>query len=100
MKYAGMPMGMRLLFDNSFRAMLYDALWYGKVKAIPEFEKGDHFRMNVLSCAFLSFACVLIEEVKDIPYVQTWQQVFEKRGNLSLTRLVGSLITALVIVVL
>jgi hypothetical protein len=42
----------------------------------------------------------LIEEVREIPYVQTWEQVLKKRGILSLIWLAGSLITAVVIVVL
>ena len=42
----------------------------------------------------------LIEEVREIPYVQTWEQVLKKRGILSLIWLAGSLITAAVIVVL
>ena len=42
----------------------------------------------------------LIEEVKDIPYVQTWKQVFKKRGMLSVIWIVCSLITAAVITIL
>lgn len=70
MKYAGMPMGMWALFAKSFRRQLTATLGYrtdtageitGKAKSkyseiiarLPEFEKGDRFRMNLVSCAML-----------------------------------------------
>ena len=71
MKYAGMPMGMWVLFGGSFRKHL--SLVYGydpetakaiaakakpKYKEIigrlPEFEKADRFKMNIVNCAMLS----------------------------------------------
>ena len=71
MKYAGMPMGIWLLFSASFRkrptnVLQYDAQTakriaaqakpkYKKILArLPEFEKGDRFKKNVVSC--LSFS--------------------------------------------
>ena len=71
MKYAGMPGGMWLLFVGSFRKNLTSVLKYdektalsitGKAKQryreiiqkLPEFEKGDRFKMNIVSCAMLS----------------------------------------------
>ncbi|MBR0417836.1 MAG: hypothetical protein IJI66_01555 [Erysipelotrichaceae bacterium] len=42
----------------------------------------------------------LIEEVKDIPYVQTWKQVLKKRGFLSLVWIIASFIVALIVRVL
>ena len=71
MKYAGMPSGMWLLFAGSFRKNLTAVLNYdcktarsitGKAKKryreiirmLPEFEKSDRFKMNIVSCAMLS----------------------------------------------
>ena len=71
MKYAGMPGGMWLLFVGSFRKNLTSVLKYdektalsitGKanqkyreiIQKLPEFEKGDRFKMNIVSCAMLS----------------------------------------------
>ena len=71
MKYTGMPCGMWLLFAGSFRKNLTAALNYdrktaglitGKAKKryreiigkLPEFEKSDRFKMNIVSCAMLS----------------------------------------------
>ena len=71
MKYAGMPFGMWLLFKNSFEKHLVPDLGYTSERAkriteaakrkyreiisgLPEFEKGDRFQMNIVSCAMLS----------------------------------------------
>ena len=71
MKYAGMPWGMWLLFRRSFQRQLTDTLGIdrktaaeisGKAKAkyreiiasLPAFEKGDRFKMNIVSCATLA----------------------------------------------
>ena len=71
MKYAGMPAGMWALFAGSFRKKLPEVLGYDRAGAaritrtahgryrrliagLPEFEKGDRFRMNIVSCAMLS----------------------------------------------
>ncbi len=71
MKYTGMPRGMWLLFRRSFQRQLTDVLGIdrktaaqitGKAKAkyreiiasLPVFEKGDRFRMNIVSCAMLA----------------------------------------------
>ena len=70
MKYAGMPMGMWVLFAGSFRKQLaavfgYDAataaaitkkakLRYREIiDRLPEFEKADRFQMNIVNCAML-----------------------------------------------
>ena len=70
MKYMGMPMGMWVLFEKSFRAQLTETLGYdadtakavtakakGKYKEIiaglPEFEKGDRFQSNLVNCAMI-----------------------------------------------
>ena len=71
MKYMGMPMGMWALFSGSFRNKLTEALSFDRSAAaeitkrahskyreligkLPDFEKGDRFRMNIVSCAMLS----------------------------------------------
>lgn len=71
MKYSGMPQGMWLLFQKSFRLKLTTELRYDKstshvickkakakykeiIGRLPEFEKKDRFKMNIISCAMLS----------------------------------------------
>jgi len=71
MKYAGMPAGMWLLFSGSFRKHLISVLGHNAAEAdditakarkkykqiissVPEFEKGDRFKMNLVNCAMLS----------------------------------------------
>ena len=71
MRYAGMPFGMWLLFRSSFRRGLTVDLGLEPAQAasvtrqakekyreiiasLPEFEKGDRFKMNIVSCAMLS----------------------------------------------
>ena len=70
MNTIGMPAGMWLLFAGSFRKQLIETLGYDAIRAreiaskakrrykriireLPEFEKGDRFRMNIVSCAML-----------------------------------------------
>jgi len=71
MRYMGMPWGMWLLFSASFRKRLTTELDYDAraardiargaanryrqiIASLPEFEKGDRFKMNIVSCAMLS----------------------------------------------
>ena len=71
MRYPGMPAGMWALFAGSFRDKLTEALGYDRpaaaeitkrahgkyrelIKKLPDFEKGDRFRMNIVSCAMLA----------------------------------------------
>ena len=80
MQYAGMPAGMRMLFRRSFREHLVSVLGFSKDEAkrvftaarqkyrqiiakLPEFEKADRFKMNIVNCAMLS-AFVLSMEKK------------------------------------
>ena len=70
MHYFGMPMGMWALFAGSFRRELTSVFGYDPVAAkkiardaklkyrailrdVPEFEKGDRFKMNLVNCAML-----------------------------------------------
>ena len=71
MKYIGMPMGMWLLFHRSFREEMLGVLGFSESAAtetekkalpkykeiiarLPEFEKADRFKMNIVNCAMLS----------------------------------------------
>ena len=80
MKYAGMPMGMWILFRKSFRDHLVSVLGFTETEAartasaakpkyreiigkLPEFEKADRFKMNIVNCAMLS-AFVLAMKVR------------------------------------
>ena len=70
MKYAGMPFGMWMLFAGSFQKQLTAVLGYDTdiskaitkkakseyrriIAGLPEFEKGDHFQMNIVNCAMI-----------------------------------------------
>ena len=71
MNYAGMPLGMWILYQRSYRDHLVSVLGYsmreakeitaaakakyrGILQKIPAFEKADRFQMNIVSCAMLS----------------------------------------------
>lgn len=71
MKYLGMPAAMWLLFRTSFRNQLNESFGLDVKTAdqaaveaknrykeiigkLPEFEKGDRFKMNIVNCAMLS----------------------------------------------
>ena len=70
MKYAGMPFGMWTLFAPSFRNQLTAVFGYGTntakaitkkaklkyreiISELPEFEKGDRFKMNLVNCSMI-----------------------------------------------
>ena len=70
MKYAGMPTGMWALFAGSFREQLTEVFGYDEdaarqiakmakpkykeiIQGLPEFEKADRFKMNIVNCAML-----------------------------------------------
>ena len=65
MKYIGIPLGMWVLFEKSFRKNLVSEFGYNKITAkqisknaksryksiirnLPEFEKGDQFKTNIV----------------------------------------------------
>ena len=71
MEYAGMPSGMWLIYKKSFRNKLVSVLglWDSEadeamkaakrrykeiIGILPEFEKGDRFKTNIVNCALLS----------------------------------------------
>ena len=83
MKCAGMPMGMWALFAGSFQKQLtavfgYDAAAaraitkkarpkYRQIVAdVPEFEKPDRFKMNLVNCAMLSAFILSMPERPDV----------------------------------
>ncbi len=70
MKYIGMPVGMWALFARSFRTQLTEVFGCGEdtarlaakkaktryreiIARLPEFEKADRFKMNIVNCAML-----------------------------------------------
>ncbi len=83
MKYPGMPAGMWALFVGSFRTKLTDVLGYDRPTAaaitkrahgkyreligkLPDFEKGDRFQMNIVSCAMLSAFVLTMPKRPDV----------------------------------
>lgn len=71
MKYTGMPMGMWYLYKESFKDHLVSVMGYDRktaddvtakakwkyrsiIEGLPEFEKEDRFKMNIVNCALLS----------------------------------------------
>ena len=71
MKYMGMPMGMWVIFNRSFERNLVEVFGLNPNEAkkltkkakprykeiiakLPEFEKKDRFKMNIVNCAMLS----------------------------------------------
>lgn len=84
MKYAGMPMGMWLLFGGSFRKNLVEVFGmtpdaaektasgakrrYNEIiESLPEFEKADRFKMNIVNCAML---CAFVLNMPTRPNVE------------------------------
>ncbi|MCR4599607.1 MAG: L-2-amino-thiazoline-4-carboxylic acid hydrolase [Acetatifactor sp.] len=71
MKYNGMPAGMWMIFEKPFQKALVDDLGYNPpaakrisktarpkyreiIEKLPEFEKGDRFKTNIVNCALLT----------------------------------------------
>lgn len=75
MKYFGMPVGMWPLFKKSFQRNMVVTLGFDKrtaaeitvrtrtkykeiIAGLPEFERGDQFKMNLVNCAlFAAISC-------------------------------------------
>ena len=83
MKCFGMPMGMWALFAGSFRDQLTAVFGYDAETAravaekakpkyreiiggLPEFEKGDRFKMNIVNCAMLGAFILSMPERPDV----------------------------------
>lgn len=83
MKYAGMPLGMWMLFSDSFRKQLTVVFGYDKntakavtkkakpkykeiISGLPEFEKADRFKMNIVNCAMLGAFILSMPQRPDV----------------------------------
>ena len=83
MKYAGMPFGMWVLFSGSFQKQLTAVLGYDAataraitkkakpqyrqiIRRLPEFEKADRFKMNIVNCAMLGAFILSMPERPDV----------------------------------
>lgn len=83
MKYIGMPMGMWALFAKSFRDHLTAVFGYDPetakaiaekakpeyrdiIRSLPEFEKGDRFKMNIVNSAMLGVFILCMPERPDV----------------------------------
>ena len=92
MKYAGMPMGMWVLFAPSFRRNLTRFFGLDEAAAktatreakekyrkiigeLPEFEKADRFKMNIVNCAML---CAFVLSMPQRPDVQRLTDYYAK----------------------
>ena len=92
MKYVGMPAGMWLLFAGSFRRHLSAVFNYDKETAktvsakakpkyreiilkLPEFEKADRFKMNIVNCAMLS---AFVLSMKERPSLEKLTEYYAK----------------------
>jgi len=92
MKYAGMPLGMWVLFSSSFQKQLSNVLSYSSSQAkeiaqkahseykqiiarLPEFEKEDRFQMNIVSCAML---CAFVLSLPKRPTVEELTEYYQK----------------------
>ena len=83
MKYIGMPMGMWVLFGKSFEGHLISEFGFDRdtakmtaakakpqykkiIAGLPEFEKADRFKMNIVNCALLSAFVLGMPERPDV----------------------------------
>lgn len=84
MKYTGVPMGMWMIFHKSFRKNLTKVLKYDEqesrkidalakkkyrelIEGLPEFEKEDSFKKNIISCATM---CAFLLSMPSLPSVE------------------------------
>ena len=83
MKYAGMPFGMWMLFAGSFQKQLTAVLGYDAataraitkkakpqyrqvIRKLPEFEKADRFKMNLVNCAMIGAFILSMPQRPDV----------------------------------
>lgn len=91
MKYAGMPWGMWTLFSKLFRDNLVTVFGYDEntasavaknakpkyaeiISKLPEFEKADRFKTNIVNCALL---CAFILNMPERPDVERLTEYYE-----------------------
>ncbi len=89
MKYAGMPMGMWALFSKSFCEQLTAVFGYDEktakditskakpkykeiISKLPEFEKEDRFKMNIVNCAMLGAFILSMPRRPDVERLTTY----------------------------
>ena len=89
MKYAGMPAGMWLIFGKSFQKQLtavfdMSAAEAGRIAAaakprykeiitgLPEFERADRFKMNIVNCAMLAAFVLCMPQRPDVKRLTTF----------------------------
>ena len=97
-----MPLGMWLLYKNSFRNNLVSALRFSESEAdetmrfakqryrriiekLPVFEKGDRFKINIVNCAMFS---AVILSMKEKPTVEVITAYYAKAMTTLSTRCV------------
>ncbi|WP_031552611.1 L-2-amino-thiazoline-4-carboxylic acid hydrolase [Oribacterium sp. FC2011] len=100
MKYFGMPLGMWLLYKQSFRDNLVSVLSFSDTEAdetiksakprykkiigeLPEFEKEDRFKINIVNCAMFS---AVILSMKEKPTVEAITAYYAKAMTILSTR--------------
>lgn len=83
MKYTGIPLGMWVMFEKSFRKHLVSVLGYDKntaksiskkakpkykriIRHIPQFEKNDRFQINIVNCAMLGAFILSMPKKPDV----------------------------------
>ncbi len=91
MRYLGMPAGMWALYRKSFRDCLVSVLGLGTkeadqitatakrrykeiVSGLPEFERADRFKMNIVSCAMLSAFILSMDERPSVEKVTAFYE--------------------------
>ena len=100
MKYSGMPSVMWMLFRSSYERNLISDLGYSAdeakeitrkakpryreiIKKLPEFEKGDRFQTNIISCAqLIAFLCNMPRR----PGVEELTKYYEDAMSIGITR--------------
>ena len=92
MEYMGMPMGMWYLYKKSFRDHLISVFAYDQntadevtarakwkyrsiIGGLPEFEKEDRFKLNIVNCALLS---AFILNIPERPSVEELTEYYSK----------------------
>lgn len=101
MKYAGMPAGMWFLFSGSFNKQLTKVLGYNRVTSrsiterakarygkiisrLPEFEKEDRFKMNIVSCAMFSAFLMKLPEKPSLEKATDYYRESMMTGSMKL----------------
>lgn len=101
MRYYGLPAGMWMLFKRSFRFNLSAILGLDEERAkavtkaaksrykaivanLPEFEKGDRFRTNIVNCAMFSAFCLELPEMPQLEEMTVYYRESMTTGAMKL----------------